>query len=45
MSAVPAPDASAATRRKAKAEVSEIGGRKLSPATLMMGHGYDPMLS
>ncbi|MFD1787714.1 cystathionine gamma-synthase family protein [Sphingomonas floccifaciens] len=22
-----------------------IGGRKLKPATMMMGHGYDPMLS
>ncbi len=26
-------------------EVDEIGGRKLKPATLMMGHGYDPALS
>ena len=32
-------------RRKAKADVAEIGGRKLSPATLMMGHGFDPALS
>jgi len=24
---------------------TSIGGRKLKPATLMMGHGYDPMLS
>ncbi|RYY10452.1 MAG: methionine gamma-lyase, partial [Alphaproteobacteria bacterium] len=32
-------------RRRPKPEVMEIGGRKLSPATLMMGHGYDPMLS
>ncbi len=40
MSAVPAP-----TRIKPKAEISEIGGRKLKASTLMMGHGYDPMLS
>lgn len=41
MSGVPAD----AVRGKPKPEVSEIGGRKLKPATLMMGHGYDPMLS
>ena len=34
-----------AARGKPKPEVSEIGGRKLKPATLMMGHGFDPMLS
>lgn len=28
-----------------KPAVDEIGGRKLKPATLMMGHGYDPALS
>ncbi|MFK7842171.1 MAG: cystathionine gamma-synthase family protein [Sphingorhabdus sp.] len=28
-----------------KAPIEEIGGRKLKPATLMMGHGYDPALS
>jgi methionine-gamma-lyase len=28
-----------------KAEVEAIGGRKLKPSTLMMGHGYDPALS
>ncbi|QNE32542.1 cystathionine gamma-synthase family protein [Sphingomonas sp. NBWT7] len=28
-----------------KAEVEQIGGRKLKPATLMMGHGFDPALS
>lgn len=28
-----------------KPTVDEIGGRKLKPATLMMGHGYDPALS
>ena len=32
-------------RRRAKPAIMEIGGRKLKPATLMMGHGYDPMLS
>lgn len=31
--------------RKPKASVTRIGNRDLSPATLMMGHGYDPMLS
>ncbi|PCG09754.1 methionine gamma-lyase [Sphingomonas ginsenosidimutans] len=33
------------TRRSAKPEVDAIGGRRLKPATLMMGHGYDPALS
>ncbi len=28
-----------------KPAVEEIGGRKLKPATLMMGHGFDPALS
>ncbi len=32
-------------RRMPKAPIEEIGGRKLKPATLMMGHGYDPVLS
>ncbi len=31
--------------RKPKASITHIGNRELSPATLMMGHGYDPMLS
>jgi methionine-gamma-lyase len=31
--------------RRPKAGVLEIGGRRLKPSTLMMGHGYDPMLS
>ncbi|HEX8257964.1 MAG TPA: cystathionine gamma-synthase family protein [Allosphingosinicella sp.] len=35
----------AAPRRRAKPDVLEIGGRKLNPSTLMMGHGYDPALS
>ena len=32
-------------RRRPKSEVLEVGGRRLQPSTLMMGHGYDPMLS
>ncbi|WP_432768112.1 MAG: cystathionine gamma-synthase family protein [Sphingopyxis sp.] len=32
-------------RRAPKKDVTEIGGRELSPSTLMMGYGYDPMLS
>ncbi len=32
-------------RRKPKSEATEIGGRALKPATLMMGYGYDPLLS
>ena len=38
MSGVPA-------RRRAKPDVTELGGRRLKPATLMMGHGFDPALS
>lgn len=34
-----------APRVSPKSAVEEIGGRKLKPATLMMGHGYDPALS
>ena len=32
-------------RRKPKPEVTTIGGRALRPSTLMMGYGYDPVLS
>ena len=32
-------------RRKPKPEIEKIGNRKLKPATLMMGHGFDPALS
>lgn len=32
-------------RRRPKPSVDKVGGRKLRPSTLMMGHGYDPMLS
>jgi len=32
-------------RRKPKTEVTQIGGRTLKPSTLMMGFGYDPLLS
>ncbi len=33
------------SRRRPRHQPQEIGGRALSPATQMMGHGYDPMLS
>ncbi len=43
------PDEAALTsttpRRRPKPSVETVGGRQLNPATLMMGHGYDPMLS
>ncbi|WP_431468970.1 cystathionine gamma-synthase family protein [Sphingosinithalassobacter sp. LHW66-3] len=32
-------------RRRPKPDIEEIGGRKLKPSTLMMGHGFDPALS
>lgn len=32
-------------RRRPKPPIMEIDGRPLKPATLMMGHGYDPTLS
>jgi methionine-gamma-lyase len=32
-------------RRRPKPAILEIGGRRLKPSTLMMGHGYDPALS
>jgi methionine-gamma-lyase len=35
----------ATPRRRPKTGVLEVGGRKLKPATLMMGHGFDPALS
>ncbi|HEY0014098.1 MAG TPA: cystathionine gamma-synthase family protein [Allosphingosinicella sp.] len=35
----------AAPRRRPKPSVLEVGGRKLKPSTLMMGHGFDPALS
>ncbi len=34
-----------APRRRPKPDVDTIGGRKLKASTLMMGHGYDPVLS
>ncbi|MBX9730665.1 MAG: PLP-dependent transferase, partial [Sphingomonas sp.] len=37
--------AGAVPRRHPKPKVDKVGGRKLKPSTLMMGHGYDPMLS
>ncbi|MEW6575918.1 MAG: methionine gamma-lyase, partial [Pseudomonadota bacterium] len=32
-------------RRKGKSPIKKIGGRTLKPSTLMMGHGFDPVLS
>ncbi len=32
-------------RRRPRPDIDTVGDRKLRPATLMMGHGYDPMLS
>jgi len=32
-------------RRMAKRDIQDVGGRKLQPSTLMMGYGYDPVLS
>jgi methionine-gamma-lyase len=32
-------------RRRPRPDVTAIGNRRLKPATLMMGHGYDPALS
>lgn len=39
------PIATPTPRRKPKPEVGKLGGRKLKPSTLMMGHGFDPALS
>ena len=35
----------ATPRRRPRQQPLEVGGRRLAPETLMMGHGYDPMLS
>lgn len=35
----------AGNRRRPKPDVVSIGNRRLHPATLMMGHGFDPTLS
>lgn len=32
-------------RRRPKPNVEQVGNRRLRPNTLMMGHGYDPVLS
>ncbi|WHU01244.1 cystathionine gamma-synthase family protein [Sphingomonas sp. NIBR02145] len=32
-------------RRRPKPSADKIGSRQLKPSTMMMGHGYDPMLS
>jgi methionine-gamma-lyase len=42
---MPSPIDPTATRRKPKPEVKTVGGRTLKPSTLMMGFGYDPVLS
>ncbi len=34
-----------APRRHPKPKIDKVGGRKLKPSTLMMGHGFDPKLS
>jgi methionine-gamma-lyase len=33
------------SRRRPKPDIVAIGNRRLKPATLMMGHGFDPALS
>ena len=33
------------SRRRPKPDVLTIGNHRLSPETLMMGHGFDPALS
>lgn len=38
-------DVPAAPRRNRKPQPKTIAGRQLKPSTLMMGHGYDPVLS
>jgi len=38
-------DPHSAPRRKPKPSAEKLAGRELKPATLMMGHGYDPQLS
>jgi methionine-gamma-lyase len=38
-------DQPATPRRRPKSDMLAIGNHRLKPATLMMGHGYDPALS
>ncbi|MFN3370133.1 MAG: cystathionine gamma-synthase family protein [Sphingomonadaceae bacterium] len=38
-------DPAGTARRRPRPDVTAIGNRRLRPSTLMMGHGYDPMLS
>ncbi len=37
--------AGSGNRRRPKPDIVSIGNRRLSPSTLMMGHGFDPTLS
>jgi methionine-gamma-lyase len=37
--------AGVSSRRRPRPEILEVGGRRLSPSTLMMGHAFDPALS
>ena len=39
------PNAQPASRPKAKQAKTSIAGREMKPSTLMMGHGFDPVLS
>ncbi|MDP5277743.1 cystathionine gamma-synthase family protein [Sphingomonas sp. DG1-23] len=34
-----------APRRRPRVSVDKVGNRQLKPSTMMMGHGYDPVLS
>ena len=45
MTDVPEPSGQKIPRLKPKPPIAKLAGRKLKPATLMMGHGYDPQLS
>jgi methionine-gamma-lyase len=38
-------DISGTPQRRPKPSITKIGNHKLSPSTLMMGHGFDPALS
>ncbi|WP_136162558.1 cystathionine gamma-synthase family protein [Sphingomonas flavalba] len=38
-------DQAGARRRKPRSAADTVGNRRLKPSTMMMGHGFDPMLS